>query len=134
MFDEERFDALLEEAFEAGYNSALEEVYNESAFNLDAEMDAFDEAQKAEGKGVANDYLGKLPNSAYKRSMTRVAALTNSNKDYPGAAAKIAKKISNDYKGNVPKHLYPKAAQLAERIRKANSRGKINDHSAMLKY
>ena len=131
----DEFEALLEEAFIEGYNNAIDEIFEEdNTFDLEDEMDSYVEAQKSNGRDVAKEYLDKLPNSAYKRSMARVAALTNSDKDYPGAAARMAKKISNDYKGNVPKHLYPKAAQLADRIRKANARGKMSDHSAILKY
>ena len=44
----EEFEALLEEAFEEGYNSVLkeieEEVYDESKFDLEEEMDAYSEA------------------------------------------------------------------------------------------
>jgi hypothetical protein len=49
MFTEEELYSLLEEAFEEGYNSALEEVFEEdSPYDLEAEMDAYDEASTLE--------------------------------------------------------------------------------------
>ena len=41
----DEFEALLEEAFEMGYNDALEE---DSSYDLEAEMDAYDEASTLE--------------------------------------------------------------------------------------
>ena len=43
----EEFESLLEEAFMAGYNAVLEEVFEEdSSFDLEKEMDNYNEAWK----------------------------------------------------------------------------------------
>lgn len=57
MFTEEEFQALLEEAFEAGYNTALDEIFDEdSSYDLEEEMSAYNEnltdSQKKRIRGV----------------------------------------------------------------------------------
>lgn len=54
MFTEEEFYAMLEEAFEAGYDDALDEVFDEaeedSAYSLEDEMDCYGEADEYESE------------------------------------------------------------------------------------
>ena len=107
----EEFESILEEAFLAGYNDAIDEIFEEdNTFDLEDEMDSYNETKLLKGPATSvkkyNDFLKKKGISDEERKnviKSKIASYSGTGRSWEGVGSNQKdREINNSFKYEKP--------------------------------